>query len=490
MSENKKTVIFFIIIVAINLIIFYPSFSFSAKADHITYLMETAGIENLAESINQTYSFCRTRIVYAGDRILFRPIFYLLLSVEKFLFGYNFVYWQITGFLFHLIIVGLLLRLFNAIQPHIFSWIFTLFYSVIYIGSDLVTWHHMHGYLLFLIFMLLALIHFVLYIKNDQKDRKDLWFMGLYLLGACFTNEFGIIVSAIILLTLLGHRRIILKRPFIHSAKVERGACWTNNPFMLMIPPISYLYVSFLDYTLRFSGGGPENKLIGLNLVFDVAKLIGQFIILFSASFILPFSPGVFKIFTDDKNYALFLHLPDIMNFDIYLRIMFFLNVGIFIAAFGALGFVVFNFIKLRRKIRLKDSIGEKKPARNILTVILLGSAMLAGYIAVLVIFRTSDKDLFYVTNNLYHFYILSLLAVIVIYGLFLLVENFLGDKKEKFRRLVLTVLCLGAFLNGLQVYQLNRSGREMFSSWGQYVRKIERFVNTHKHEKDFSYRF
>ena len=47
-----------------------------------------------------------------------------------------------------------------------------------------------------------------------------------------------------------------------------------------------------------------------------------------------------------------------------------------------------------------------------------------------------------------------------------------------------------GAFLNGLQVYQLNRSGREMFSSWGQYVRKIERFVNTHKHEKDFSYRF
>ena len=125
---NKK--ILFLILAAlilINILVFYPSFSFSAKGDHIVFLMETAGMDDLGGLLLHTYSYCRTLIIFAGDRILFRPIFYAVLSIEKILWGYNFVLWQLTGFILHLSIVGLLLRLFYAMKPSRLAWGLTLF---------------------------------------------------------------------------------------------------------------------------------------------------------------------------------------------------------------------------------------------------------------------------------------------------------------------------------------------------------------------------
>ena len=173
-----------IVLAAINLIVFYPSFYNCAKADHIVYLVETAEMESLPELIGYSYSYCRTRVLLSGDRVLFRPIFYIVLSIEKWLWGYNFIYWQLTGFFLHLIIM----------------------------------------------------------------------------------------------LALLAHRRFVLRLSSMTVNNNRSGASFLNKPFLLLFLPVSYLYVSILDYTLRFSENGIAGSLANINVSIPAVKFLYQFI--------------------------------------------------------------------------------------------------------------------------------------------------------------------------------------------------------------------
>ena len=477
-----------IVLAAINLIVFYPSFYNCAKADHIVYLVETAEMESLPELIGYSYSYCRTRVLLSGDRVLFRPIFYIVLSIEKWLWGYNFIYWQLTGFFLHLIILALFIKLLKIIRPDPILILFALFFSMQYISCDLVTWHHMHGYLLFLIFILFSLIDFTLYIQSRQVDAKKLWRMVLFLFLACFTNEFGSIVSLIIMLALLAHRRFVLRPSSMTVNNNRSGASFLNKPFLLLFLPVSYLYVSILDYTLRFSENGIAGSLANINVSIPAVKFLYQFIALLLTSFILPFSPGIFMIVPDEKNYAILLSWTNLKYLNPYNKAVFMANLLLLILILTAIGFSIYAHIK-RRALNVGASDPErKKRTQDCFTVMFLCAVILMSYISVFVFFRTSGNSLRYISSNLYHFYIMTLITAVIGYGLFSWLCDAIEGRQAVFRRLIIIVLCLGALLNGLKVYQLNRQGREAFSLWGNYIMELENFVNAHKKEADFSF--
>ena len=89
------------IIFLINAFVYYPAFFQIARADQIDFLIETADTDNFFDLVNYSYSYCRSRLIDTGDEILFRPLFYVLLSFEKWLFGYRFIFWQALCIGFH-----------------------------------------------------------------------------------------------------------------------------------------------------------------------------------------------------------------------------------------------------------------------------------------------------------------------------------------------------------------------------------------------------
>ena len=489
MTNNKKTFLLsFLILAAVNVFVFYPSFFTAAKADHIVYMTETAEMESLPELISYSFSYPRTRVLLSGDKILFRPIFYTVLSIEKWLWGYNVIHWQLTGLILHLIILALFMTLLKTIKPDPMATLFVLFFSMQYISCSLVTWHHMHGYLLFLILLLSALINFTLYIQSRHEDVKKLLIMAAFLFLACFTNEFGSVASLIIMLALLGHKKFILNSSLRGSNRSKNDAAILNNPYILLISPVIFTYVNCLDYMLRFPGRGIAQNLAHMNFFAALVKCFYQFIALVLTSFILPFSPGMFAIFPGEKNYAVLFSMIEMKLLGSLNQAVYINNLVLFVLLFAVFGILI--WVRIKRKTISTDmpDMERKKEARNSLTVMVLSFGLLLSYIFVLVFFRTSGSSLKYISRNLYHFYIMTLIAAVIVFCLFVRACNVMGNWRTVFRRLVIIILCLGLLLNGLKVYQLNRQEREAFSPWGNYIMKLESFVKAHKDEADFSF--
>ena len=151
---DKKDIVYSLVVLAISLIVFFPSFFHITRADHTIYLTETSDIHNLPDQIRHSYSYARQRKTNQGDVILFRPLLFVLMSVEKQLFGYDFRWWQITGFALHLVVALQLLRIMRFAGGSSCAYFFILLFSVLTISQEMVIWHHISGYILSLIFLL------------------------------------------------------------------------------------------------------------------------------------------------------------------------------------------------------------------------------------------------------------------------------------------------------------------------------------------------
>ena len=452
------------------------------------YLVETAEMESLPELIGYSYSYCRTRVLSSGDKMYFRPVFYVLLSVEKWLWGYNFVFWQLTGVFLHIINVLLLFGLLKMVLPKVTAFLLALFFSVLYVGADLVTWHHMHGYLLFIIFVLAAMFNYVRYIQSAQREQKKLWLMALFLFFACFTNEFGLILSVIIPVILMVHRKYVLNAPLLNWKKNTGGTSLFNNPLLLLFSPACYLYISLIDYALRFTGGNMARQSIGFSFSIDFVKFLYQYIVVFLASFILPFSPGIFMIFPEGKNYAVFWPDLNLKLLEPYNKIILASNGLLFAVILTALAIVVYGVIRGKKASTKALEMKRTREFQTPVFAMFLSLVALMGYIFVFVFFRTSQSSLAYLLRNLYHFYIMTLFVVIAAGCLWAVINILPNEKKKLFNKLMMIIICSGILLNGLKLYSLNKFGREIFTPWGSYIMRLESFVNAHKKENDFSF--
>lgn len=185
----------FAVIAFLVLVVYSPSFLHGPRADHIPYLAEVGHKQSLWDLTIGSLDLNRHRQFNPGDEILFRPVSYIFLGAEKFFFGYNFLLWQGMGIVLHLAVVWFLLRLLLQISPGWPAVFTTAFFAFLFINMEMVTWHHINAYMIFVIGVLAALRRFHLVLTSRAVEYKNYLGMFLWLTLAAFTHEMGSVVA-------------------------------------------------------------------------------------------------------------------------------------------------------------------------------------------------------------------------------------------------------------------------------------------------------
>ncbi len=446
-------------------------------------LIETANIDHFSDLVDYSYSYPRHRVLNSGDSFLFRPILYLLFAVEKWFFGLNFTCWQITGFLLHLFVVWQLLKVLFLIQPSFFAGFFVLGFSVSYIAQEMVIWHHINGYLLFLIFFLEALYFFIQYLQENRKNFWRLTVTAGYLTLSCFTYELGIICAFFFASALI----FCNNGPSIQRTQTPylKRLPWREMA-VLFAPIVIYGCVSFIDYvvTNRIMGmdGSPGRHLEFINFILS-------FFSVFAMTMFGGFLPYFIRILPGERLVLLPLRWEDIFMNKEASVLGYFLNFVLVPLIVLALGWGIIQWIKNKMRNGGTFRKDDDPQRKNMLTIIFIATSVLLSYVFVIASRFSLHGMSTYSMMSLYNFYITGLFLTISFYCLFLLYIYPLAKDKE-FAVLIITIFCLSSLLNATKVYQMNIAMKSHEAPWGLYIKRLERFINAHKHESGFSYYF
>jgi hypothetical protein len=184
-----------------------PALEQPPRQDQWAYLLDTVHEDRLLPLLTQTYSYNRTRVVGAGDYPLFRPVLFAILSVEKALFGQRHTLSQGVGITLHCAVVWVFLRI--LLQLHrsfpteqvlverlrlALAYALPLFFAVNLIGSEMVSWAHIHGYALYVL-LIISGWWVLLDDVNGVAQSRGWWWRHLGVFGltllAAFTYETG-----------------------------------------------------------------------------------------------------------------------------------------------------------------------------------------------------------------------------------------------------------------------------------------------------------
>jgi hypothetical protein len=246
-SEKWRLRALFLFIAASALLIYYPSFYHIARSDQTLYLANTSRTEGPA-LVTRFYSYDRITHLYndpSYDELLFRPLFLIFLGMEKWFWGNNFMPWQVTGFLLHLIVIWNLLGLLWSIQQGLFAGLLVYFYANLFIGSEMVTWQHVNAYMIYLSLILFVLKQLYHITETRSLDRKTLLKLSACLIPICFLYEVGFLFSLICFFYV---KRIATPA----SGGTRRSRAWP-----LLIPPCAYVLCNLGDLLLHRTR--PEN---------------------------------------------------------------------------------------------------------------------------------------------------------------------------------------------------------------------------------------
>jgi hypothetical protein len=431
-----------------------------ARADHIAYLADTAMMNDLWSLTVESYAFNRAREFISGDYILFRPVLYFLLGFEKWLYGYNFFWWQLTNLLLHLCVIWLLLRILLNEGKHIFAPLFVLWFSVQYTSMEMVIWHHLSGYLLFSILLLGAI-----YNLRRLKAEKSLYretLMFFCFLVASFTYELGNAAS------LLAAAYMILSNRLSSDNKQNK---YNRRIIILTFAvPIVYIMASMLDLYLRFG----DISATGQVSAADPVATIGNILSASSMWFFTGFIPTLMNMRAGGRveGRVEIDGLNDIVSLNVLI------NIGLTICLF------LFYIIILYRSIT-KDFV-----KRN-LGIIFLILSVIFSYAAIIVMGRINERDFMRVMeNNTYYSYMPNLLSVILLY----LFMNVPALQKNADRFLLLSKvgftlnLAFIIVINASLVYAMNVKMVEYSEPRIKLVKEIEELVARFGNEEDFSF--
>ena len=240
--NNKTFLLHYILIAVITLAAYYPSLYHMPRSDQFIYFTNTAEQHDLLSLTVKNYAFNRMDLSYGlKDELLFRPFIYAFLGFEKWLFGLTFFYWQLAGILLHLTVLWFLMRLLIGIHKSWWASLLTLFLGVLFAGSEMVVWSHINGYLIFITCALIALDQTLKVIKKKRPRVKNLLGVGLALIFAVFTHEFGVIFS------------FFLGIYFYSAFKSDQNTISVKKTISIIyfLPVLLYFFFSFLDFTSR-----------------------------------------------------------------------------------------------------------------------------------------------------------------------------------------------------------------------------------------------
>jgi hypothetical protein len=183
-----------------------PALKHPPRQDQWCFLLDTVHEDRFWPMLMQTYSYNRTRVISWGDYPLFRPCLFAILVAEKAFFGTRYVYPQAIGIALHGAIVWVFLRLLLRLH-HLYppgsavigrlrfglAHVLAGFFAVNIAGTEMVTWSHIQGYLLYLLCLLGGLLLLVDELCGFPPARRA-WRLGgafFLTLVAAFCYETG-----------------------------------------------------------------------------------------------------------------------------------------------------------------------------------------------------------------------------------------------------------------------------------------------------------
>lgn len=183
-----------------------PSLKHPPRADQWCWLADTRTDHTFLDTLRHSYSYNRTRKIGAGDTDLYRPVLFALLTAEKFAFEGRTGPPQALGVAMHCGVCALLLVLLRQIAAIVrpadaapadaadwFLYGTVAFFALNPCVQELVIWHHLHGYLLFLLLLFGSLSCLLRYAAGSAgaPDRRYLWGAWALALVSAFTYELG-----------------------------------------------------------------------------------------------------------------------------------------------------------------------------------------------------------------------------------------------------------------------------------------------------------
>ncbi|MDD3375137.1 MAG: hypothetical protein PHY73_05385 [Candidatus Omnitrophica bacterium] len=466
-QNNKLKLIFFLILVSVNLFVYFPSFFHIARHDQLLYVADAAGNNSwVSLAIKKAINYNRNLHLFPGySPPLFRPLFYFVLGTKLWLFGYNFAYWQITGFLLHLAVLWFFLSLLFRIHKSIFAGLFVLFFSVLFANIEMIIWHHINSYMIFVACVLLCIQIFYEIIHNKSVSKKQTWILFISLLIACFICETAFLFSAFLFL---------LSKIFLSPQINEKSLISRHWRLMVISPAIIYLALNLLNLASNWNIISNQQYSLGSESFSLIKALKATFI-----SFYWWLSSGLF---------------PDLLRPTISQRITFnnnqaFLNPqsifflrNIISVGFLSLAGAILTYIFILKKSLSKDFLKQ----RCLFIFLVLG--LWGIQIIVLGAMRVSVYGVDLLANCSYYNYLFWPYPIIILY-------SFIDFNKLPKRHLMITLkifsfLCLSFLIivNASKTFKLNLNCAKTWEKQRLIIKKSKELIKTHGHENDFSF--
>ncbi len=192
---NKKLAIYLTIIIAVTLLVYYPSFSHLLRGETYTYFMDSMGNQSAVSLVGNYFNYEMVRVFDAGDSLAFRPLLFSALGVQTALYGTNYIWWHVTAFLMHLTATLCLFRILWKIRPSIIVLFATILFSTSFIVLAPILYEQIAAYALFTALILSALYYIYCGVKSGKT--RHLVFAAVCMLSASFFLEIGILLTVL-----------------------------------------------------------------------------------------------------------------------------------------------------------------------------------------------------------------------------------------------------------------------------------------------------
>lgn len=420
------------------LYLYYPLNNFIPDWDQWVYFLDTLNYNNAIDLITKFYSYNRVRKFFPGDTLVFRPLLFSLLGIEKAWFGADFFKWQLLSAAIHAVNTALFIHLLWLFKKSSLAYLFGGVFAVSIMMSPAIKKINISGYLLFVTFMFLTLIYLRRYILFTRTTdlRRSLLTLGF----ACFTYELGGLLS-------------IIFASYVWYLKRKKQA------WLFLIPVMLYAMVSAGDYAYHFQR---KNFEAAVNANEDVRIL-----------------QGIFNIKTTVRNFYQFnlLHLRNFFalndvtwnDFSNWRTLLVtkkeaLLNI-IFIGIAGICLFLSFTSNTKLKKRRMAD--------------MLLGLLILGAYVYLNVIGRMNPRPQIKLMTH--YGYTFS-----AIFLFFLYIPMSVTEKKRYtwYSLKGILILLLGIII----VYNGSHVLRERAQRPKGFLQMLQEFIDQHSHSPDFSF--
>jgi len=435
---------FIILLIALNCFVYFPSLFHAPRGDHTSFLAQVSDKTDIKKLVSFTYSYNRTRQFHQYDRGFFRPLFYLILALEKLLFGYRYYFWQMTGIILHWFVIWKLYRILTSLKSSLFAFLLPLSFSVVTISQEMIVWHHIHGYLLGVFLSLCALEAFIKYINAEESRNRHVWSMSLYLTFAGLAYEPGLVLPIAfifsIVLDTLYSKFFKYGMPSLSMKSIQE----IKAVFILSLPLIIYGIWNTIDMKTR--GCEPDS----VQNMHTFLQTISSFFTIGGVSIVGPFVPSYLKINLYSKTYIQLWGPPSFLRFLKVDQTLVMANHGLIILLISGTVYLLVFLFKQKGKLfdEMKTNIQENKKMFWVAVVSLIFNLALISVLS-------QTRGALYVLKSSYHYYPIGLFNILFIYSFFCLLPS-VFKKKRKLGAVFVIILIVASTLNGIRSYTIN----------------------------------